>query len=130
MQYHHDTSRVAHWLTADVAGLTELAGQLHRLARPHLYEALGQPALIQTVREFPIGVPLGELARSVADDALRRALRSPAPDAKALAARVGGLSAPGWQFARNLALVDLAEDAARELHAVRQAGRPAAQWHG
>jgi hypothetical protein len=103
---------------------------MRHLARPFLYEALCLPVLIQTVRELPMEVSLAELARTVADDALRRALRSPAPDAKSVAARVSALGSRRWELARDLALVDLAEHAARELRAVRLAGRPATQWHG
>ncbi len=125
MQYDRDVPVEAQWTPADVAGLTALAGEIHRQARPYLYEALGQPALVQTVREFPSAVSLGELAWSVAEDALRRALR--APGAEALAARVAALGVAARAYVRNRAVVDLAEDAARELRDVRGIGQPAAQ---
>ena len=115
---------------AGVTGLADLAGRLHHRARPYLYEALGQAALIQTVREFPPEVLLQELARTVADDALRRALRLMVAEERSLAAPVGGHGAPGWHVARTLALVGLAEDAARELERVRLPRPASARWDG
>jgi 3-methyladenine DNA glycosylase/8-oxoguanine DNA glycosylase len=125
MHYDRDLPVEPQWSPDDVAGLVDLAGQMHRQARPYVYDALSQPALVQTVRAFPSAVALGELARSVADDALRRALR--APGAEALAARIAELAAAAQEYVHKLALAQLAADAARELRHLRGIGRPSAQ---
>jgi hypothetical protein len=124
MEHDRDVPEQARWTTEDVADLAQLAQALHRLARPQLYEALSQRALVQTVQAFPADVPVTDLARAVADDALRRALRDSGGTGPMLSARVSKVSEADWQFAYNLAVAELTEDAARELQDVRRVQRP------
>jgi hypothetical protein len=97
-----------------------LADHLRRLAQPQLQGALQQPALIQMVRELPPAAPLAELARTLADDALRRAVRL-----------VGGARSyqheartpDGWQRAHQSAVVQLAGTALDGLRTLRAGAR-------
>lgn len=128
MAFDHDMPEAAVWTTDQVASLAGAAEQIQRLARPRLAEALRQPALAQTVRELPPETPLRDLARYIAENAVRRALRAmPAPPAP-------GSKSPyteaGWQFARNLALAVLTDDAMRALRGLERLRRPASGWDG
>jgi hypothetical protein len=127
MQHDRDTRGAAEWTSAEVADLVDVAERLHRLARPLLYEAMHQQALLRTVREFSADTPIHDLARAMADNALRRALRSGAP-AQALASEGARRDPSGWQFAYNLALAELAEDAARDLCGLARLRRQGNGW--
>lgn len=132
MQHDHDITpmtpitHAASWTSQQVALLTQLADHLHRLARPHLYEAMQEPALVRTVRELPADAPLRELARAVAENALRRGLRAGGQAAREQA----GVDEAGWQFACNLALSELTDDAMRDLRALARLRGPARRWDG
>ncbi len=125
MQYNQDELGAMDWSSAEVTELAEAAERLHRLARPLLYEAMHAQALLRTVREFPPNTPLGDLARAMAENALRRALRAGDP------ARTVGVDTtqPRFTFAYNLALAELTEDATRDLRGVAHVRR-AGGWDG
>ena len=130
MQYESDVPEEAQWSTSDLAALTDVAEWLHRLARPYVYEAVHQRALIHTVRELAPETPLWELARAVADDALRRALRTLGATGAPAAMRATPLSLAGWEFASNIARTELAEDAMRQLRGLSRLGRRTSTWDG
>ncbi|HEV7128611.1 MAG TPA: hypothetical protein VGN32_14370 [Ktedonobacterales bacterium] len=119
MQYDPNGADVAQWSGNQVADLGGLAARLRRLARPFLNAALQQPDLILTLREFPTDTPNWDLARSVADDSLRRALRAPEASARLTAGLQGSISQSQWEFTYNLALADLSEDASKQIRAIR-----------
>jgi hypothetical protein len=130
MQYESNVPEEAQWSTSELAELTDVAEWLHRLARPHVYEAVHQRALIHTVRELAPDTPLWELARAMADDALRRTLRTVGATAEPAAMRAAPLSPAGWQFACNIARTELAEDALRQLRGLGRLGRRTTNWDG
>ena len=120
MQHDFDMSPAANWPSERIAELTKIADQLHRLARPHLYEALQEPTFVRTIQDLPSDAPLRDLANAVAENALRRALR--AGDSAVLREHV---DEAGWHFACNLALAELRDDAMRDLRSVaRLRGNP------
>jgi hypothetical protein len=129
MQHDHDydISHAANWPSDRIALLTKVADQLHRMARPHLYEALQEPALVRTVQDLPSDAPLRELANAVAENALRRALRAGGSSAVRELAQVDDA---GWQFACNLALSELRDDAMRDLRAVARLRGSSRRWDG
>jgi hypothetical protein len=129
MQYDHDhdISHAATWTSGQVAHLTQVADHLHRMARPHLYEAMQEPALVRTVRELPADAPLRELASAVAENALRRGLRVAGVEAVREQVRVNDA---GWQFACNLALSELTDDAMRDLRALARLRGHSQRWDG
>ena len=115
MQQDLDVTEAAVWSTADVAQLAELAEQLRWLARPHVYEAVRQPAMISTVRELPADAPLRDLARAVAENTLRRVVRAGRFSHSLDAPDIGSLSEEALRFACNLALSELTDDALHDL---------------
>jgi replicative DNA helicase len=115
MPFDHDISHAASWSSDQVARLTQVADHLHRLARPHLYEAMQEPALVRTVHDLPADAPLRDLASAVAENALRRALRAAGLAAVREQVQVDDAS---WQFACNLTLSELTDDAMRNLRAI------------
>jgi hypothetical protein len=127
MQHDHDISHAATWTSDQVAQLTQVADQLHRLGRPHLYEAMQEPALIRTVRDLPADAPLRELASAVAGNALRRGLRAAGVS---VVREQTQADEAGWQFACNLALSELADEAMRDLRAIARLRGPSRRWDG
>jgi aminopeptidase N len=126
MAFDHDLPEAAAWTTDQVTSLADAAARLHQLALPLLMEALRQPALTQTVRDLPRETPLRDLARAIAENALRRALRaqSTAPTGAESAHGVAG-----WQFVRNLALAELTDDAVRDLRGLERR-HASSRWDG
>ena len=115
MQQDLDITEAAVWTTDGIAQLAELADQVRWLARPHVYEAVRQPAMIGTVRELPADAPLRDLARAVAENALRRVVRAGRFSHPRDGPDLGSLSQEALQFACNLALSELTDDALRDL---------------